>query len=186
MLIGTASTTNFTIGGGTAAASTINLFAGPTTATINLGTALTTASINVGTAQTTGNIILGNTSSTNGAIQLNSNIAMFQPTPTALTATTNPFTAAQMKTRIITVTSATAVTLTTDTGTNIDAAFTSMATNTAFDFVIVNLGSSAGAVTMAAGTGVTLVGLATVPITTSAQFRMRKTAANTFTLYRIS
>jgi len=39
---------------------------------------------------------------------------------------------------------------------------------------------------MAAGTAHTYVGNATVAITTSATFRTRKTAANTYVTYRIS
>jgi hypothetical protein len=187
MLIGTASTTNFTLGGGTAGAGVINLFAGPTTGvTLNLGTALTTSSINIGTSQTTGNLVLGNTSSTTGQIQLKSNLALYQPAPPATITATGALVVASMKLRIIQVTSATAVTLTPDTGTTIDAAFSGMAVDTAFEFTIINTGSAAGAVTMAVATGVTYIGSTTVAISTSGTFRARKTAANTFVMYRVA
>jgi hypothetical protein len=110
-----------------------------------------------------------------------------QPTPTALTATTT-LTIAYLQTLIITVTSATAVTLTLPTGTLTDAGIAggALANNKGFDWSIINLGSSAGAVTMAAGTAHTYVGSATVAIGTSASFRTRKTATNTYITYRIS
>lgn len=110
-----------------------------------------------------------------------------QPTPTALTAT-GTLTIANLQTKIITVTSTTAVSLTLPTGTLTDAGIIggSLASNMAFEWYIVNLGSSSGAVTLVAGTGHTIVGATGVAIATSAQFRTRKTAANTYVTYRIS
>ena len=115
------------------------------------------------------------------------NVYNQQPNPTALTATAT-LTIAQMLTNIITVTSSVAVTLTLPTGTLTDAGILSGAlpTNGSFDWTIINLGSSTGAVTMAAGTSHTYVGSATVAIATSARFRTRKTAANTYVSYRLS
>lgn len=55
-----------------------------------------------------------------------------------------------------------------------------------FDLAIVNIGTSSGTATFAAGTGWTIVGLTTVTYTTSAQFRARKTSDTTWTLYRIT
>jgi hypothetical protein len=55
------------------------------------------------------------------------------------------------------------------------------------DFVIVNADASGSdAVTLAAGTGWTLVGTAAVSAGTSAQFRARKTGTGTWTAYRIA
>lgn len=58
-----------------------------------------------------------------------------------------------------------------------------------FELVIINLGTSSGVITVAVGTGWTLVGMATLPITTaassSARFRARKTGDSAWTLYRI-
>jgi hypothetical protein len=57
----------------------------------------------------------------------------------------------------------------------------------AFDFVIVNADASGSdAVTLAAGTGWTLVGTAAVSAGASAQFRARKTGTGTWTAYRIA
>lgn len=132
---------------------------------------------------------IGNSSITDtylkGAVRGGSFISS-QVTPTAKTATAT-LTIAEILTDITTVTSTTAVTLTLPTGTLTDAGVQSgtLAVNDSFEWVIINLGSSSGAVTMAAGTGHTYVGSATVAIGTSATFRTRKTAANTFVTYRI-
>ncbi|CAB4121947.1 hypothetical protein UFOVP17_31 [uncultured Caudovirales phage] len=109
------------------------------------------------------------------------------PTPTALTAT-GTLTISQMLTNIVTVTSATAVGLTLPTGALTDAGILSgtLPVNGCFDWYIINLGSASGAVTMAAGTTHTYVGLTTIPISSQAAFRTRKTATNTFVTYRIS
>lgn len=115
------------------------------------------------------------------------NMFSAQATPTALTATAT-LTVAQLLTGIITVTSATAVSLTLPTGTLTDAGVLngSCPTNTSFDWVVINLGSLVGIVTILAGTAHTFVGLATIPILTQATFRTRKTAAATYVTYRIA
>lgn len=83
----------------------------------------------------------------------------------------------------------TASTYTTPTGAQIDAAFNNpVKVGVSFDFHVVNIGTGAGVVTMAPGTGVTLVGLNTHPtaaVGSSAKWRLRKTAApSAWTLYR--
>ena len=58
-----------------------------------------------------------------------------------------------------------------------------------FDLSVVNVdGSSSGVITLVAGTGWTIVGLATVAATagTAQLFRARKTGDGTWTLYRIA
>ena len=109
-----------------------------------------------------------------------------QPTPTAIAATAT-LTIAQLLTTIVTTSGTVAITLTLPTGTLTDAGVTGPAlpVNGCFDWAVINTGTSAGAVTLAAGTGHTLVGSATVAIGTSAGFRTRKTAANTFVTYRV-
>jgi hypothetical protein len=57
--------------------------------------------------------------------------------------------------------------------------------NASFDFIIVNT-DGADAVTLAVGTGWTIVGAAAVALTTSAQFRARKTGDGAWTAYRIA
>ena len=110
-----------------------------------------------------------------------------QPAPTAKTADAT-LTIAELLTRIVTATSAAAVALTLPTGTLTDAGFFGglAKVGDSFEWSVINLGSSSGAVTMTAGTGHTYVGAAVVAISTSAVFRSRKTAANTFVTYRIS
>jgi len=110
-----------------------------------------------------------------------------QGTPTAKTATAT-LTIAELQTGIITSTSASAVALTLPTGTLTDAGVLSgtMAVGQSFEWGVINLGSSSGAVTMTAGTDHTYVGNAVVAISTSAWFRTRKTATNTYVTYRIS
>lgn len=109
-----------------------------------------------------------------------------QGAPTAKTADAT-LTIAELLTRIVTATKASAVALTLPTGTLTDAGFQGGAApvGSAFDWSVINLGSSSGAVTMTAGTDHTYVGAAVVAISTSAQFRTRKTAANTYVTYRI-
>ena len=108
-----------------------------------------------------------------------------QPTPTALTVSAT-LTIAQIQTQIIQVTSATAVTLTMPTGTVIDGGIVpAIAANTAIDFWVINTGSSTGAVTVAVATGVTNIGALGVPISTSAHFRLVRTALNTYIIYRL-
>ena len=58
--------------------------------------------------------------------------------------------------------------------------------NAAFDFVIINADATTDDVTLAAGTGWTIVGNAVVTEATSAQFRARKTGDGTWTAYRIA
>ena len=109
-----------------------------------------------------------------------------QAAPVALSATAT-LTIAQLLTRMFVVSGTAAKTLTLPTGTLTDAGIVapSMPIDGAFDWDVVNTGTSTGAITMAAGTGHTIVGSATVAITSSAGFRTRKTAANTFVTYRI-
>lgn len=109
-----------------------------------------------------------------------------QPAPTALAATAT-LTVAQMLTAIITITGTAAITLTLPTGTLTDAGITAPALpiNGHFDWVIINNGTSAAAVTLAAGTAHTLVGPLVTAITTVSMWRTRKTAANTYVTYRI-
>lgn len=72
--------------------------------------------------------------------------------------------------------------------TDLDAALVNAKPNSSFDLSIMNVdGSGSGVITVVAGTGWTLVGLATVVATagTAQIWRARKTAAGAWTLYRI-
>ena len=109
-----------------------------------------------------------------------------QPAPTALTASAT-LTTAQIQTKIITVNSTSLVALTMPTGTVIDGAIVPIIDfDTAIDFSIINIGSGSGAVTLSGATGSTLVGSGAVAISTSAFFRLRRTALNTYSLYRLA
>jgi hypothetical protein len=118
--------------------------------------------------------------------QVATNQFCLQVAPTAKT-TTGTLTIAELLTRIITCTSASAVSLTLPTGTLSDAGVLGGVSpnNTSFDWVLPNLGSSTGVVTLLAGTGHTIVGLATTAISTTSHWRTRKTATNTFVTYRL-
>lgn len=107
----------------------------------------------------------------------------YAPTPTSKAAAAT-LTAAELQTGIINTTGTT-YTLTLPTGTNIDAAFTGINNvNVGFDFSIIN--TATGTITMAVNTGVTSVGTLTVLTGISARFRLRRTAANTYVLYRVN
>ena len=107
----------------------------------------------------------------------------YAPAPTSISAVTT-LTVAQLQTDIINTTG-TSYTVTLPTGTAIDAGFTSVpTTNIGFDFHIVNTAS--GTITMAVNTGVTSVGTLTVATGVSAHFRLRRTAANTYIMFRLS
>lgn len=111
----------------------------------------------------------------------------YQPTPTAKTTTAVTLTTAELLTGIITSTQTAATTFTLPTGTLMDSGVSaSIANNESFDWSIINLGSTSGAVTVAVATAHTVVGNMSVAISTSATFRSRRTAAATWVTYRIS
>jgi hypothetical protein len=58
--------------------------------------------------------------------------------------------------------------------------------NIAFDFIVINADATTDDVTLAVGTGWTIVGVAQVDEATSAVFRARKTGDGAWTAYRIS
>jgi hypothetical protein len=97
---------------------------------------------------------------------------------------------AQLTSRlIVTTTSASAYTYTLPTGAVMDASplLANAKTGSSFDFTIVNTGTSSGIVTMtAAASGFSIVGLATIAVSTSATFRARRAGDNTWVLYRIA
>jgi hypothetical protein len=127
------------------------------------------------------------TGGTSGNVQNLTNLFVAQPTPSAINASAT-LTIAELLTRIITTNSAIAVAFTLPTGTLTDAGLLSgqLLVNQSFDWSIVNTGSAVGVVTVSGGTGNTLEGSGVLAITTSATFRTRKTAANTFVTYRVA
>jgi hypothetical protein len=93
-------------------------------------------------------------------------------------------TAANVLTGIVTATPTEARNIQLPTGTNLDLA-TEWAIGDSFDFSVITL--AAFALTLTVNTDVTIVGAAATAATAgaSARFRCRKTAANTFVVYRI-
>ena len=117
----------------------------------------------------------------------NGNLWQYSPAPTALAAGANAGTAAQLRSGMFSAAQTTAVTLTMPTGTAIDTGFSGVpAVDIGFYFYVINTGSALGAVTVAVNTNVTSLGSLVVAIGTSAQFRLRRTAANTYIMYRLS
>lgn len=110
-----------------------------------------------------------------------------QAIPTSQNAT-GTMTAAQVMNGIITSTSAAAVAATMPLGSDLEtalvAAYPQLAVNDAFEFSVINTGPNT--VTMTTNTGWTLVGTMTVATVTSARFKVRRTSANVFVMYRLA
>ena len=78
-----------------------------------------------------------------------------------------------------------AIAYTTPTGAQLDAAIPNATkVGQSFELVIINLGTSSAAITLTGGTGVTIVGLNTMAVSTSAFFEWVKTGDGTWNLYR--
>ena len=108
-----------------------------------------------------------------------------QGAPTALTAAATA-TAAQLVNGLFTF-DGTAGNLTLPTVALLEAAYPSIGekVDSAFDFFVTNF-DAADAVTVAVGTGWTLVGAGAVSAASSGHFRCRKTGVGAWTVYRIS
>jgi hypothetical protein len=109
-----------------------------------------------------------------------------QLAPGATTATSVSLSAAVVTNGLFTSNNTAAVAITLPTVATLEALVINPRVGTAFDFAIINLGSSSGAVTMTTNTGWTLVGSVTVAISTSARFTARKSADNAWVLYRVA
>lgn len=151
--------------------------------------ASTTSGI-IQTADTSGVLQLQTGNTTAITIDLAENVYIqtntlwqFTPAPTTVSGATT-LTAAQVATGII-VGSGTTYTVTLPTGTALDALFTGVpTTNIGFDFSVIN--NASGTITVAVGaSGMTSVGTLTVATNTATIFRLRRTAANTYILYRL-
>jgi hypothetical protein len=200
----TGTTGAVTVDSGTTGAINIGTNANAKTITIGNGTGATsvvlnagTGAINIGTNAIARTITVGNTT---GASALNLTAGTAGITLTGLTRTTGvvyknqpaqtvetaaaTLTIAELLGGIIQYTGALA-TLTLPLGTDIEAGVpASFPVDMSFDFSVINTGS--GVVTLGTATGLTLVGGMTVAVGASGRFRVRKTAASTYTVYRIS
>jgi hypothetical protein len=117
-----------------------------------------------------------------GYTQFNSNLVMpYQGAPTSKAAAAT-LTGAELITGILNTTGTT-YTITLPTGTNIEGALTWSANDVALDWWVIN--TATGTITIGANGNTTLGGL-TIATGVSAHFRIRRTAANTFTIYRLS
>jgi len=107
----------------------------------------------------------------------------YAPAPTSKSAIAT-LTAAEVAAGILNTTG-TSYTVTLPTGTQLDTYFTGVpTTNIGFDFSVINTAS--GTITIAVGaSGMTSLGTLTVTTGVSGRFRLRRTAANTYILYRI-
>ena len=118
----------------------------------------------------------GNVQASTGAI------VQWSPAPAAISAATT-LTNANIQGQIISATGTT-YTITMPLGSTMETLVPWAAINVGYDFYVINTAS--GIITMAVNTGVTSLGSLTVSSGASAQFRIRRTATNTFILYRLS
>ena len=118
----------------------------------------------------------GNTLVSTGAV------VVYAPAPAAIS-TTATLTNANIQAQIINTTGTT-YTVTMPLGTTLETLVVWPAVNLGYNFTVINTAS--GTITMAANTGVTTLGALTIATGTSANFRLRRTAANTFVMYRVS
>lgn len=154
-------------------AQTVNVFAGSGGNTTSAFTAATQITITAGAQP-----VYYNT----GTAPVVYERTNYQPTPGTLNAT-GTLTAALIMGGIVTSSTAAAVAATLDTGAVMDAVGT-FSVNDSFDWSVINTGGNTFTVT--ASTGHTIVGVAAVVTVTSARFRTRKTAADTFVTYRLA
>lgn len=117
-----------------------------------------------------------------GYTQFSSNNVMpYQGAPTSKAAAAT-LSGAELVTGILNTTGTT-YTITLPTGTNIEGALSWVGNNVSLDWWVINTAS--GTITIGAN-GNTTLGTLTIATGVSAYFRIRRTAANTFTVYRLS
>jgi hypothetical protein len=109
-------------------------------------------------------------------------VVVYAPAPASLS-TTATLTNANLQAQLINTTG-TSFTVTMPTGSTLDTLVTWYKVDTGFDFSIINTAS--GTITIAGNTGVTTLGTMTIATGVSARFRIRRTAASTYVIYRIS
>ena len=119
---------------------------------------------------------------------LNEAVMGYAPAPATATVTAT-LTAAQVLSGILLGSPGTsAASYTLPTVSDLEATLSSAKVGSTFNLSVVNVdGSSSGVITLVAGTGWTIVGLATVVATagTAQMFRARKTGDGAWTLYRV-
>jgi len=118
------------------------------------------------------------------SVTLNGLVIYDQLAPAAVN-TTATLTIDDLKTKIITSTTPSAVSMTLPTGTSMETGFTSPYDNMAFEWTIINTGAT-NAVTVQSNTGNTLIGTGTVSANNSGRFLSRRTAVNNWATYRLA
>jgi hypothetical protein len=108
-------------------------------------------------------------------------VVVYAPEPASFSALAT-LTNANLQTQLI-VTTGTSFTLTMPLGSDLDSLISWSGVNIGYDFSVINTAS--GTITMAGNTGVTIVGRTTVVSSISGRFRIRRTAASTYIVYRI-
>jgi hypothetical protein len=108
-------------------------------------------------------------------------IVVWSPAHASISSSTT-LTNAQIQSQII-VTSGTNYTVNMPLGTTLETLVPWASVNLGYDFTVIN--NAGGVILMAVLTGVTAIGNLSVVPTESARFRIRRTAANTFVLYRM-
>lgn len=116
-----------------------------------------------------------------GNIQCANAVVAYAPAPASFSALAT-LTNANLQTQLI-VTTGTTFTLTMPLGSDLDSLISWATVDLGYDFSVINTAS--GTITMAANTGITIVGRVTVLTAVSARFRIRRTAASTYIMYRI-
>lgn len=111
-------------------------------------------------------------------------LLLVQGAPVALTAGATA-TAAQLANGLFTF-NGTAGNLTLPTVADLELVVAADKPDVAFDFYVVNIDAGADAITVAVGTGWTLVGAGAVAAGSSGHFRARKTGVGSWTCYRMS
>jgi len=116
------------------------------------------------------------------------NTATKKATVTTLTDATETLTAAQVVTNggLLAGTPTATRAKTVPTGTLTCAALNGYAVGDTFEVNVINLAAATHALTVTAGTGATIVGVASVAAATSATFRVRVSATNTVVWYRVA
>ena len=108
-------------------------------------------------------------------------VVVWAPAPASISAAAT-LTNANIQGQLINTTGTT-YTVTMPLGTTMETLVPWAAVNLGYDFTVINTAS--GTITMAVNTGVTSLGGLTIATGVSAGFRIRRTAANTFILYRL-
>jgi len=120
---------------------------------------------------------------------LNEAVMGYAPAPATATVTATLTVAQTLSGILLGSPGTSAASYTLPTVASLEATLSSAKVGSTFDLSVCNVdGSSSGVITLVAGTGWTIVGLATVAATagTSQLFRARKTGDGAWTLYRIA